>query len=163
MHREVLDAMDHSLSKQGSPEFFTRIPTTENLAIAIWQRLESKLQKAKTSPRPRLRNPDLFVDFYGRSEGQKPTAKMLRADYESPSNRRYLFSASQPLHSAGNVRRKNRVTYVNATIHTDTDTTIPWKSPSADRSTKSTGMVCNLVDLDGFVQSEVLSATTWRI
>ncbi|PYV43992.1 MAG: hypothetical protein DMG94_13965 [Acidobacteria bacterium] len=43
MHREVLDAMDHRLLNKEVPEFATRIPTTENLAIAIWQRLAPKL------------------------------------------------------------------------------------------------------------------------
>src|SRR3974390_696448 len=47
MNREVLDAMDHRFLNKEVPEFFTRVPTTENLAIAIWQRLESKLDKAK--------------------------------------------------------------------------------------------------------------------
>ena len=34
MHREVLDAMDHRFLNKEVPEFFTQIPTTENLAIA---------------------------------------------------------------------------------------------------------------------------------
>jgi 6-pyruvoyltetrahydropterin/6-carboxytetrahydropterin synthase len=65
MHREVLDAMDHRFLNKEVPEFFTRIPTTENLAIAIWQRLVSKLQAA-TLHRVRVyETPDLYVDFYG--------------------------------------------------------------------------------------------------
>jgi 6-pyruvoyltetrahydropterin/6-carboxytetrahydropterin synthase len=65
MHREVLDAMDHRFLNKEVPEFFTRIPTTENLAIAIWQRLVSKLQAA-TLHRVRVyETPDLFVDYYG--------------------------------------------------------------------------------------------------
>ena len=65
MHREVLDAMDHRFLNKEVPEFFTKIPTTENLAIAIWQRLETKL-KAATLHRVRVyETPDLFVDFYG--------------------------------------------------------------------------------------------------
>src|SRR5438045_6408710 len=45
MHREVLDAMDHRFLNKEVPEFFTQIPTTENLAIAIWQRLQTKMLK----------------------------------------------------------------------------------------------------------------------
>ena len=45
MHREVLDAMDHRFLNKEVPEFFTQIPTTENLAIACWQRLETKLRR----------------------------------------------------------------------------------------------------------------------
>jgi 6-pyruvoyltetrahydropterin/6-carboxytetrahydropterin synthase len=65
MHREVLDAMDHRFLNKEVPEFFTRIPTTENLAIAIWQRLETKLQQAQLHRVRVYETPDLFVDFYG--------------------------------------------------------------------------------------------------
>src|SRR6201984_2246804 len=47
MNREVLDAMDHRFLNKEVPEFRTRIPTTENIAIAIWQRLASKLERAQ--------------------------------------------------------------------------------------------------------------------
>ena len=40
MHREVLDAMDHRFLNKEVPEFVTKIPTTENIAIAVWQRLQ---------------------------------------------------------------------------------------------------------------------------
>jgi len=49
------------------PEFATRIPTTENLAIAIWNRLVSKLTNAKLHRVRVYENHDLFVDFYGES------------------------------------------------------------------------------------------------
>ena len=65
MHREVLDAMDHRFLNKEVPEFFTKIPTTENLAIAIWQRLETKLQRASLHRVRVYETPDLFVDFYG--------------------------------------------------------------------------------------------------
>ena len=65
MNREVLDAMDHRFLNKEVPEFFTRIPTTENLAIAVWQRLETKLQKARLHRVRVYETPDLFVDFYG--------------------------------------------------------------------------------------------------
>ena len=35
LNREVLDAMDHRFLNKEVPEFFTRIPTTENLAKLI--------------------------------------------------------------------------------------------------------------------------------
>jgi len=65
MHREVLDAMDHRFLNKEVPEFTTRIPTTENLAIAIWQRLEPKLDNAKLHRVRVYETADLFVDFYG--------------------------------------------------------------------------------------------------
>jgi 6-pyruvoyltetrahydropterin/6-carboxytetrahydropterin synthase len=65
MHREVLDAMDHRFLNKEVPEFLTRIPTTENMAVAIWQRLAPKLTNAKLHRVRVYENHDLFVDFYG--------------------------------------------------------------------------------------------------
>ena len=65
MQKEVLDAMDHRFLNKEVPEFTSRIPTTENIAIAIWQRLQPRLNAA-TLHRVRVyETPDLFVDFYG--------------------------------------------------------------------------------------------------
>ncbi len=44
----------------------------------------------------------------------------------------------------------------SATTPSGTGTTMRSKSRSAGRWIHSTGMVCNLVDLDGFVQREIL-------
>jgi len=65
LHREVLDAMDHRFLNKEVPEFFTRIPTTENLAIVIWQRLVPKLNTAQLHRVRVYETPDLFVDYYG--------------------------------------------------------------------------------------------------
>ena len=65
MQEQVLDAMDHRFLNKEVPEFSTRIPTTENLAIAIWQRLVAKLNKAQLHRVRVYETPDLFVDFYG--------------------------------------------------------------------------------------------------
>ena len=65
MSREVLDALDHRFLNKEVPEFATKIPTTENLAIAIWQRLEPKLKAAQLHRVRVYETPDLFVDFYG--------------------------------------------------------------------------------------------------
>src|SRR5579883_3442286 len=65
LNREVLEALDHRHLNQEVPEFAARIPTTENLAIAIWDRLESKLKVAKLHRVRLYEMPDLFVDFYG--------------------------------------------------------------------------------------------------
>jgi len=65
LNREVLDAMDHRHLNLEVPEFKDRIPTTENLAIAIWGRLERKLEVARLHRVRVYEMPDLFVDFYG--------------------------------------------------------------------------------------------------
>ena len=65
MNREVIDALDHRFLNKEVPEFKTAIPTTENVAIAIWQRLEGKLKVAQLHRVRVYETPDLFVDFYG--------------------------------------------------------------------------------------------------
>ena len=69
MSREVLDAFDHRFLNKEVPEFSTdvptMIPTTENIAIAIWQRLAPKLKAAQLHRVRVYETPDLFVDFYG--------------------------------------------------------------------------------------------------
>ncbi len=65
MNREVVDAMDHRYLNQEVPEFFTQIPTTENIAIAIWKRLEGKLKIAQLHRVRIYETPDLWADFYG--------------------------------------------------------------------------------------------------
>jgi 6-pyruvoyltetrahydropterin/6-carboxytetrahydropterin synthase len=65
LNREVLDAMDHRYLNKEVPEFAHQVPTTENVAIAIWNRLEKKLSVAKLHRVRVYEAPDLFVDFYG--------------------------------------------------------------------------------------------------
>jgi 6-pyruvoyltetrahydropterin/6-carboxytetrahydropterin synthase len=65
MNREVLDAFDHRHLNEEVAEFKKQIPTSENLAISIWKRLEPKLKVAKLHRVRLYETPDLFVDFYG--------------------------------------------------------------------------------------------------
>jgi 6-pyruvoyltetrahydropterin/6-carboxytetrahydropterin synthase len=65
LNREVLDVFDHRHLNKEVPEFATLIPTTENIAIAIWRRLEPKLTGAKMHRVRVYETPDLFVDYYG--------------------------------------------------------------------------------------------------
>jgi 6-pyruvoyltetrahydropterin/6-carboxytetrahydropterin synthase len=65
MKREVLDVFDHRHLNKEVPEFKTQIPTTENLAIVIWNRLVAKIEPAKLHRVRVYETPDLFSDFYG--------------------------------------------------------------------------------------------------
>lgn len=72
-------------------------------------------------------------------------------------SRRYRFSASHRLHSAAMSADQNRATYGkcnNPHGHGHNYTLEVTVSGHVDAST---GMVCNLVDLDSFVEREVLS------
>ena len=65
MHREVVDVYDHRHLNLEIPEFANVIPTTENLAIAIWKRLENHIAGAKLHRVRIYEMDDLFVDYYG--------------------------------------------------------------------------------------------------
>jgi 6-pyruvoyltetrahydropterin/6-carboxytetrahydropterin synthase len=67
LNREVMEVFDHRHLNKEVPEFATEIPTSENIAISIWRRVEPKVKKLRAKVhRVRLyETPDLFVDFYG--------------------------------------------------------------------------------------------------
>lgn len=65
MNREVIEALDHRFLNKEVAEFAEAIPTTENLAISIWNRLRPKLRLAELHRIRVYETPDLFVDYYG--------------------------------------------------------------------------------------------------
>jgi 6-pyruvoyltetrahydropterin/6-carboxytetrahydropterin synthase len=68
LNREVVDRMDHRFLNKEVPPFDRVIPTTENLAMEIWKRIEPEIRREGL----RLHNvrlyetADLFVDYGGR-------------------------------------------------------------------------------------------------
>ncbi len=65
MEREVVSVYDHRHLNHEVPEFKTAQPTTENIAIAIWRRLQGKIPNAKLHRVRVYEMPELFADFYG--------------------------------------------------------------------------------------------------
>jgi 6-pyruvoyltetrahydropterin/6-carboxytetrahydropterin synthase len=65
INRHVVDVYDHRHLNLEVPEFKQTIPTTENLAIAIWKRLENQIEGAKLHRVRVYEMPDLFSDYYG--------------------------------------------------------------------------------------------------
>ena len=65
LEREVVSVYDHRHLNLEVPEFKTAIPTTENMAIAIWGRLEGKIPGAKLYRVRVYEMADLFADYYG--------------------------------------------------------------------------------------------------
>ena len=68
MMREVVDPMDHRHLNHEIQPFDKVIPTTENLAIEIWRRLEPQFKDASARLHSvRLyETEDTFVDYYGK-------------------------------------------------------------------------------------------------
>jgi 6-pyruvoyltetrahydropterin/6-carboxytetrahydropterin synthase len=68
IEREVLSVYDHRHLNLEVPEFAKAIPTTENIAMAAWNRLEPSVT---TAPRARLHairiyeTPEIFAEYRG--------------------------------------------------------------------------------------------------
>lgn len=71
--------------------------------------------------------------------------------------RRYLFSASHRLHSDAMSADENRATYGKCNNPHGHGHNYHLEVTVSGHVDQRTGMVCNLVDLDGFVEREVLS------
>jgi 6-pyruvoyltetrahydropterin/6-carboxytetrahydropterin synthase len=67
MNREVIEAVDHRFLNKEISEFQDRIPTTENLAVTIWNWLKPKLNVAQLHRIRLYETRELFVDYYGES------------------------------------------------------------------------------------------------
>jgi 6-pyruvoyltetrahydropterin/6-carboxytetrahydropterin synthase len=65
LNREVIEAYDHRHLNLEVPEFASTLPTTENIAVAIWRRLEGKFSTAKLRRVRVYENDDLYADCYG--------------------------------------------------------------------------------------------------
>ena len=65
LEREVVSVYDHRHLNHEIPEFATVLPTTENIAVAIWRRLEGKIPHANLYRVRVYEMPDLFADYYG--------------------------------------------------------------------------------------------------
>ncbi|MDR3764734.1 MAG: 6-carboxytetrahydropterin synthase [Acidobacteriota bacterium] len=65
LQRSVLDDFDHRHLNHEVAEFAAKVPTTENLSVAIWQRLQPHLAPARLHRVRLYEMPDLFVDYYG--------------------------------------------------------------------------------------------------
>ena len=68
LNEEVIEPMDHRFLNREVNPFDRVVPTTENVAIEIWRRIQPRLER----PNARLKNVrlyethDLYVDYGGR-------------------------------------------------------------------------------------------------
>ncbi len=68
IEREVLSAYDHRHLNLETPEFKDAVPTTENIAIAAWRRLEPAIGAAGGAKLSRIRvyeTPEIFAEYRG--------------------------------------------------------------------------------------------------
>ncbi len=69
LEKEVVGVYDHRNLNHEVPEFADMNPSTENIAIAIWHRLDGKIPNAKLHRIRVYEMDDLFADYYG-DEGE---------------------------------------------------------------------------------------------
>jgi 6-pyruvoyltetrahydropterin/6-carboxytetrahydropterin synthase len=74
LEQEVVSVYDHRHLNHEVPEFANVIPTTENIAVAIWRRLDGKIPNAKLQRVRVYEMNDLFADFYGEGLHDRPVA-----------------------------------------------------------------------------------------
>lgn len=67
LNEEVVGPMDHRFLNREVEPFDTVIPTTENIAVEIWRRLEPRINqgRARLSNVRLYETPDLYVDYGG--------------------------------------------------------------------------------------------------
>jgi 6-pyruvoyltetrahydropterin/6-carboxytetrahydropterin synthase len=65
MEREVISAYDHRHLNLEVPEFRETIPTTENIAVAVWRRLDGRIPGARLHRVRVYEMPDLFAEYAG--------------------------------------------------------------------------------------------------
>jgi 6-pyruvoyltetrahydropterin/6-carboxytetrahydropterin synthase len=71
IEREVVDVYDHRHLNLEVPEFATVIPTTENIAVAAWRRIEAGLRanaamrKATLAKIRVYETPEIFAEYRG--------------------------------------------------------------------------------------------------
>ncbi len=65
LEQEVVQLMDHKFLNKEVPAFAAKNPTTENLAMEIWNLLAPKLTQGKLHRIRVYETSDLFVDYYG--------------------------------------------------------------------------------------------------
>jgi 6-pyruvoyltetrahydropterin/6-carboxytetrahydropterin synthase len=68
LQREILDRMDHRFLNYEVPELAGKIPTTETIAMTIWQLLEPCIRQGRLHRVRLYETPDLFVDCFGNGQ-----------------------------------------------------------------------------------------------
>lgn len=80
IERHVLAAWDHRHLNLEAPDFATAVPTTENIAVAAWNRLESAVNASDGAHLSRVRvyeTPEIFAEYRGHN-GHIPAAGPVR-------------------------------------------------------------------------------------
>lgn len=70
LQQEVMEVFDHKFINHQVPALAGQIPTSENIACALWGLLAGKITRGRLHRIRLYETPDLFVDYYGRDQGR---------------------------------------------------------------------------------------------
>ena len=144
--QRVIEEFDHKDLHLDTAVFHDRIPTTENLAVVLWDRIADSAQGFQLSRIRLFEEEDLYVDYKG----------ARRDAPEVALTRRYQFSAAHRLHSPALSEEDNRKIFgkcnnPNGHGHNYTvEVTVRGSIHS------ETGMVTSLDQLDRAVDERVI-------
>lgn len=80
LEAEVVSVYDHRHLNFEVPEFADVIPTTENIAVAIWRRLHGKVPNARVHRVRVYEMDDIFADYYGEESVDSTPAVQTEAE-----------------------------------------------------------------------------------
>jgi 6-pyruvoyltetrahydropterin/6-carboxytetrahydropterin synthase len=143
----VLVEFDHKNLQADTPYFTGRIPTTENLAVVLWDRIAEQLQGAQLVALRLFEEEDLSVDYQGRRVGNTQEVQLTR---------RYRFAAAHRLHTEALSETENRRVFGKCNNPNGHGHNYTLEVTLRGEIVPETGMVTDLDRLDRTVAERIL-------
>jgi 6-pyruvoyltetrahydropterin/6-carboxytetrahydropterin synthase len=143
----VLVEFDHKNLQEDTPYFTGRIPTTENLAVVLWDRIAERLQVAQLVALRLFEEEDLSVDYQGRRVGNTQEVQLTR---------RYRFAAAHRLHTEALSETENRRVFGKCNNPNGHGHNYTLEVTLRGEIVPETGMITDLDRLDRTVEERVL-------
>ena len=144
---QVLVEFDHKNLQEDTPYFTGRIPTTENLAVVLWDRIVEQLHGAQLVALRLFEEEDLSVDYQGRRAGKTPEVYLTR---------RYRFAAAHRLHTEALPEAENRRVFGKCNNPNGHGHNYTLEVTVRGDIVPETGMVTDLDRLDRTVEERIL-------
>lgn len=156
---EIYHPLDHQNLNKQVPFFKTHLPTLENIALYLWQRLQSRIMSGQQSAAPvnllRLRVEEtdtLFVEFFGPQQISKQEVNMLYL------SRRFEFAAAHRLYNPEFSDEKNWEVFRQCNNPNGHGHNYELEVTICGEPDPKTGMLINLLVLDEMVKAHLIQA-----
>ena len=144
---KVLVEFDHKNLQEDTPYFTGRIPTTENLAVVLWDRITEHLEGASLTALRLFEEEDLSVDYEGRRVGNAAEVCLTR---------RYRFAAAHRLHTEALSEPENSRVFGKCNNPNGHGHNYTVEVTVRGQIAPDTGMVTDLDSQDRMVEERVL-------